>query len=103
MGNTEYRVVWPRGRRNVQAGRFAGRLGTLEGKTICILWDWVFGGEHIFPAIEKELSVRYPGISFVGYEEFGSIHGGDEARVLESLPDKLKQHNCDAVICGIGC
>ena len=103
MKELEYEVVWPRGKRVVESARFAKRLETLEGKTVGFLWDWLFRGEQIFPVIEKELSNRYPGGKFVGYEEFGSTHGGKEADVLDALPDKLKQNKCDAVISGIGC
>lgn len=48
--------------------------------------------------IEKELAKRCPGIKFVSYEVFGSTHGAQEAKVLEALPDKLRQNKCDAVI-----
>ena len=103
MKNQGYEVVWPRGKRPMETFHFAKRLDTLEGKTVCALWDWIFRGEQIFPAIEKELAKRYPGIRFVSYETFGSTHGGKEAETLAALPDKLKQNKCDAVISGIGC
>ncbi len=98
-----YEVVSPRGKKAVEIIRLAKRLDTLEGKTICELWDWIFRGDQIFPAIEKELTKQYRGIKFVSYEVFGSTHGGDEAKVLAALPDKLKQNKCDAVISGVGC
>ncbi len=98
-----YEVLWPRGKRTTGVTRLAKRLGTLEGKTVCALWDWVFRGEQIFPLIGKELAKRYPGSKFVNYDVFGSTHGGEEAKVLAALPDKLKQHKCDAVISGVGC
>ncbi|MFC1870116.1 hypothetical protein ACFLYE_02460 [Chloroflexota bacterium] len=103
MKEPGYEVVWPRGKRMAESVRFAKRLETLAGKTIGFLWDWAFRGEQIFPVIEKELSQRYPGVRFVGYEEFGSTHGGKEAEVLDALPDNLRQNKCDAVISGIGC
>ncbi len=81
----------------------AHRLDTLENKTIAELWDWLFRGDKVFPVIEKELTKRYPGIKFADYKVFGSTHGGNEADVLAGLPEKLKQHGCDAVISAIGC
>ena len=63
----------------------------------------MFRGDEMFPVIEKELAKRYPNSKFVGYEVFDSIHGAEEAKVLATLPDKLKQNQCDAVICGVGC
>ncbi len=103
MKNLGYEAVWPCGKRVTETARFAQRLDTLAGKTIGELWDWLFRGDEIFPMIEKELAKRYPGIKFVSYKVFGSTHGGKEAEVLASLPDKLKQYGCDAVISGVGC
>ena len=85
-GREIYRVVWPRGARTVQASDVAPRLSTLEGKTIGQLWDYLFRGDEIFPMLEEELADRFPGVRFVGYDTFGSTHGGDEQRVLAELP-----------------
>ena len=98
-----YEVLWPRGEKVVQQVPYAQRLDTLEGKTICELWDWIFRGDEIFPVIEKELTKRYPGVKLVNYEAFGCTHGGDEAEAIAALSDRLKENNCDAVISGLGC
>ncbi|MFC1966561.1 hypothetical protein ACFLWI_06450 [Chloroflexota bacterium] len=103
MKELEYEVLWPRGRKVLEEGCLAKRLDALEGKTVGFLWDWVFRGEEIFPAIENEMAKRYPGIKFVGHKVFGSTHGGKEGTVLASLSDKLKENECDAVISGVGC
>ncbi len=75
----------------------------MEGKIIGELWDWVYRGDEIFAVIEKELTGRYPGIRFVGYQEFGRTLGTEAAGSLESLPGKLRQNECDAVISSMGC
>lgn len=98
-----YESVWPRGRQVGVTVSPARRLDTLQGKTVCLLWNWLFRGDEIFPLVEKELSKRYPGLKFVGYEEFRNIHGKDERRVFEALGEKLHRHKCDAVITGVGC
>ncbi len=98
-----YEVVWPRGKKVTEMAPFARRLVALEGKTVCELWDWLFRGDEIFPAIEEGLVKRYPGIKFVGYEAFGSTHGGEEKKVLADLQEKLRRNGCDAVISGVGC
>lgn len=98
-----YEVVWPRGRRVVEGAAYAPRLDSLENKIIGELWDWVFRGDEILPMLEEELAKRYPGIKFVNYNAFGSIHGGDEAKVIASLPEKLRENKCDAVISCMGC
>ena len=33
---------------------------------------------------------------------FGNIHGADELEVVRRLPELLRQHRVDAVICGVG-
>ncbi|MFC2005396.1 hypothetical protein ACFLVG_00320 [Chloroflexota bacterium] len=103
MEKPGYEVVWPRGRRTTEAISLAKRLDTLEGKTVCELWDWAFRGDEMFPVIEKELAKRYPGIKSINYKVFGKTHGGDEANVLAALPDKFKQNKCDAIISAVGC
>jgi len=98
-----YEVVWPLGKRTVVGGKLAQRLDTLEGKVVAELWDWIFKGDVLFDVFEQELAKRYPGIQFVSWKEFGEIHGANEKEVLTALPEKLKQFNVDAVICGVGC
>jgi hypothetical protein len=101
--STEYSVVWPRSPRTVKMVPVAKRLESLKGKTIAQLWDYIFRGDEIFPILEEELGRRFPGTKFVNYKVFGSTHGGDEREVVAGLPAKLKQHNVDAVISGMGC
>ncbi len=103
MEKSGYKVVWPLGKRTTETASLAKRLGSLDGKTICELWEWMFRGDEMFPVIRKELSKRYSGIKFVGHEVFGRIHGEGEREVLAALPVKLKQNKCDAAITGVGC
>ncbi len=39
-----YSVVWPRSEKTVAITALADRLDTLEGKTVCQLWDYLFRG-----------------------------------------------------------
>jgi len=100
---TIYDCVWPRAPRAIEERALAARLDTLEGKTVGFVWDYLFRGDELFPMLQRELSARYPGMRFVGYETFGSTHGDDEHRVLAALPAKLREHRVDAVISGMGC
>jgi len=97
------RVVWPRGRRTVQARPVAPRLRSLEGRTIGQLWDDLFRGDEIFPILEREIGRRWRGVKFVPYSTFGSTHGADEHRVLAELPARLQELGVDAVISGMAC
>src|SRR5580704_9738901 len=94
------KVVWPRGRWAKTGARLAKRLGSLEGKVVAQLWDWVFKGDKMYEVWEQELAKRYPGIKFISWREFGEIHGANERQVLVELPEKLKSFGVDAVICG---
>lgn len=98
-----FAVVWPRSEKTAEIIPLARRLESLEGKTVCQLWDYMFRGDEIFPMLEETLGQRYPGVKFVHYEEFGSTHGEDETRIINGLPEKLKALGADAVISGMGC
>jgi len=101
--NGDYEVVWPCGESVGKVTPLSKRLDSLEGKTICELWDYVFQGDKIYGFLEEELSKKYPGIKFVNYRTFGSTHGGDERKTIAALPDLLKKHKCDAVLSSMGC
>jgi hypothetical protein len=98
-----YQVVWPRGQKTLKTISLSKRLDSLEGKTVGLLWDYVFRGDEIFSFIEEQFSIKFPDIKFISYDNFGNIHDKDEARVLAELPDRLVKYGCDAVISGVGC
>jgi hypothetical protein len=98
-----YDVVWPKSPRGVQSRRLAARLDTLDAKRVGFVWDYLFRGEEIFPALEAELQRRFPGVEVVGYDTFGNIHGPHEHALVEALPSSLDEHGIDAVVVGNGC
>ena len=102
-GNMQtYDVVWPLGRKTVSASVDAARLTTLEGKTICELWNYLYLGDQCFSLIEEGLRKLYPKIKFIPYGKFGNTHGKNEREVTRALAGKLAEYRCDAVISGIG-
>ena len=98
-----YDVVWPKSAMGVQHRNRAPRLDTLAGKRIGFVWDYLFRGEEIFPAIERELRNRYEGLEVVGYDSFGNIHGPEEHALVAALPGALTRYRVDAVVTGNGC
>src|SRR5512139_3429449 len=102
MQETGYEVVWPLGKIISEKVTLAPRIADLSGKTICELSDYGFRAEEIFPLIRASLSERYPGIKFIEYETFGNTHGPQEAEIIATLADRLRQCGCDAVISGVG-
>ncbi len=95
-------VVWPSGKCAMPPQSLAPRLATLEGKTVCGLYNGGFYFNQTWPLVKRLLAKRYPGIEFVGWEEFGIISDKEE-EVLKDLPDKLRKYGCDAVVSGRGC
>jgi hypothetical protein len=87
----------------VQLRTLAPRLRALDGKTIAFLWDSVFRGDEIFRVLEEALRRRYPHATFVGWGVFGSIFGGEEARTIAALPDRLRELGVAAVVSAVGC
>lgn len=100
-----YEVVNPAGETTIPVKPLAPSLKTLEGKTICELWNYMFYGDVTFPKIEEVLTKRYADIKFVSYKDLARTHGPDEKAelaALKALPDMLKKYRCDAVISGNG-
>lgn len=102
MHDPVYDALWPLAPAAAAPVALASRPGDLRGKTVGELWDYLFKGEDMFPLIRQALAQRYPGIRFVPFETFGSIHGRDEAELAATLPDQLRKHGCDAVISAVG-
>lgn len=95
-------VVWPLGKSAYATVAPRSRLADLNGKTIGLLWNRVFRGEDIFPAVREALKERFPDIRFVDYTQFGSTHGANQNEVLDELPELFEKYGCDAVVSGIG-
>ena len=98
-----YEVVWPSAPRGIQRHRRADRLHTLKGKRVAFLWDYLFRGDELFPALERVLTARFEGIEIVNYDVFGNLHGADEKERVGRLPDDLRSRSVDAVVSGMGC
>ena len=86
----------------------APRLDTLEGKTVCEIWNAGFKGDVVFPIVDEMLLKRYPGIKVVPYTELplvriGSLGPETKAETLEAVRVALIEKGCDAVITGMSC
>ena len=99
---TVYEVAWPRGPSAVNIIPLAKRLDTLQGKTIGEIWNGVFRGDELFPALEEELKKRYPDVKFINFKEFGNAFTAHEAKVFGELPAIAKKYGCDGFIVGVG-
>ncbi len=96
-------VVWPSSSRGVSTKRLATRLDDLAGKRVAFLWDHLFRGDEVFPALAGHLRGRFPDIEIVDHVEFANTHGGDEKEIVAGLPDDLARRHIDAVVSAMGC
>ena len=101
--NGLYDVVRPSGERRQALRPLARRLGTLNGKTIAQLWDFLFAGDEVFTALEETLRAQYPDVKFVSWREFGSTHAVNEKELLASLPQRFKEFGVNAAISSMAC
>jgi hypothetical protein len=97
-----YDVVSPLAR--LTADEIAENTGlqTLNGRKVAFVWDLLFSGDKMMQEIEGYLTSKYPGIEFIGHENFENVHGPDETRVVKELPGRLKDLGADAAIIGVG-
>lgn len=102
----EFSVASPVGQLapTVKRQRTAPRLSDLKGKTVCEVWNGMFRGDVLFPAIRELLKKRYPGVKIIPYDEFPTMpHSFAEmAKIQESIKQAVPQKGCDAVITGVG-
>lgn len=101
-------VVSPLGEAiNLETIPLAPRLSTLNGKTVCQVWNGGFLGEVTFPIIAEMLLQRYPGLKVVPYTEFplstvDLMKPSTKAQGLEVIRAALVEKGCDALITGNG-
>lgn len=106
MVEDRYEVVSPVGEQSLDMITMAPRLDTLEGKTICELWNQSFKADVTFPVIRELLKKKYTGIKVIPYSEMPRHHMMEDLGVTnpasEELIAALKEKGCDAIISGNG-
>lgn len=96
-----FEAYWPRAAARGKVKPLAQRHASLAGKRVAFLWDFLFRGDDIYVVVEEELRKRFPGISFMGWQEIGNIHGGDEKQIVAGLAARLKAADVDAVVTSV--
>lgn len=105
--NMEWGVLSPLGEAVVKETPLASRPETLEGKTVCEIWNGAYIGEVTFPMIEEMLRKRYPNVNIIPYSELpfstvDSMKPATKTERLESIKRAFLEKGCDAVITGNG-
>jgi len=105
--NTKVKVVSPVGKPVVEEVSSPPPLNTLNGKTVCEVWNGSFEGHVSFPIIREMLQKRYPDVKVIPYTEFPlfpitALSPEKKAQRLEAVKVALKEKGCEAVIAGNG-
>ncbi len=101
-----YKVVRPTGDVTVRMITQAPRLGTLDGKTICIVINGSFKSVVTAPLIETLLRNKYPSAKIIPYTEMPRAQKapapGTTTKETDALMAALKEKGCQAIISGNG-
>jgi hypothetical protein len=101
-----YKVMSPLGESTAKTTAMAPRLDTLDGKTVCLVWNYAFKADITLPAIAEELKKKYPGIKIVPYTAMPLAPlpeaPGTPKKESEALQAAYKAKGAQAVIAGNG-
>jgi len=101
-----YKVVSPLGESTAKTIAMARRLDTLDGKTVCLVWNYAFKSDVTLPAIAEALKKRYPGIKIVPHTAMPIAElpepVGTPRKDSEALEAAFKAKGAQAVIAGNG-
>jgi len=78
---------------------FAPRLDTFAGKTVCELWNGLWGGPTTFPLIRQWLQEEFPTAKIVTYDKMPTVRHTSGA-IFPELEDAVRAAGCQAVIVG---
>jgi hypothetical protein len=79
------------------------RLDTLSNKTVCLISNSSFKVDVTMPAIEKELTQKYPGIKIIPPEQMPltELPGARPAN-WDAMPGEIASKGCNAIVSGNG-
>jgi hypothetical protein len=101
-----FKVVSPLGDTTVEERAMAPRLDTLEGKTICLIWNGAFKSNVTLSEVAGLLTKKYPTARVISYTDMPKSSKAPAPGATD--PDQLallaafKKYKCDAVISGNG-
>ena len=97
-----YKVLQPTGPVVGELIRGASRLDTLNGKTLCEVWNGGYRGDRTFPLIRRLLQKEFPGVNIVPFTEFPLARHYNIDEILQDFLQLFEQKGCDALISGNG-
>ena len=106
MKNNTIEVISPVGGITTQRKDSAKRLDTLNGKTVCEVWNGDFKGDFTFPVYRELLKEQFPDVRVIPYTAFpySSIRGtpAHQRELDQQISALAKEKGCDAIISGNG-
>ena len=103
-----FSVVSPLGEKVIEMIDMAPRPDTLEGKTVCTIWNTGFKSDITLTRIEELLKARYPGLKLIPYTEMPGfnpiVYTSPQTRhnAIAEVVDALRTSGCDAIVSGNG-
>jgi hypothetical protein len=105
-GEPVYKVVSPLGESTVKMTTVAPRMDTLDGKTVCMVWNNAFKSDVTLPAIGEALKKQYQGVRIVPHTKLPAASlpepPGTPRKQSEALQAAYKVNGCNAVVTGNG-
>jgi len=103
----KYEVVGPLGEPVVGERRIGRYLDTLNGKTVCEIWNEEFRGHITLSTVREMMRKRYPGVKVIPYTEFPTSTlnrqtSAEMTNTLEAMRVAILEKGCDAVITAEG-
>lgn len=74
----------------------AARLDSLEGRTVCLLSDFMWEADRTMPLIRENLEQSYPRATIVPPQDLPDAYRVD----LQQLEDAINTQGCEGVIAG---
>ena len=103
---TRLKVVSPLGEATVEETAMAPRPDTLDGKTICLIWNGAFKSNITLSVIAGLLREKFPTARVISYTEMPKSSKAPAPGTTDpektALLAAFRENHCDAVISGNG-
>ena len=101
--DTKLSVMSPLGEYVGKEEALVSRLPDLNGKTVGEVWNGMFRGDVLFPALRELIQKRYQDVKFVTYKEMPAFEvWGNIDQLCQKLKEAIREKGCDVLIAGVG-
>jgi hypothetical protein len=97
---SQYDVVSPLGYRPQASSALSPGLGSLDGRKIAFVWNYLFRGDEAFALARQRLAGQHQNVEFVDFELFGNLDDNDE--LIDELPARFRELEVDGAFIATG-